>query len=31
MGKEVAYGGLPFLGTGFPVSDVSNIHLILNV
>ena len=31
MGKEVAYGGLPFLGTGYPVPDIANIYLMWNV
>ena len=31
MGKGMAYGGLPFLGTGCPVPDVANIYLIWNV
>ena len=31
MVKRMAYGGLPFPGTSFPVQDVVNIHLIWNV
>ena len=31
MGKGVAYGGLPFPGTGCPVPDVANTYLIWNV
>ena len=31
MGKGMAYGGLPFPGTGCPVPDVANTYLIWNV
>ena len=31
MEKGMAYGGLPFPGTGCPVLDVVNIYLIWNV
>ena len=30
MGKGVAYGSMPFPGTGCPVPDVANIYLIWN-
>ena len=30
VGEGMAYGGLPFPGAGFPVSDVANIYLIWN-
>ena len=30
MGKGIAYGGLPFLGTSCPIPDVANIYLIWN-
>ena len=29
-GEVVAYGGLPFPGTGCPVPDVGNIHIVWN-
>ena len=29
-GEGVAYGGLPFPGTGCPVPDVGNIYLVWN-
>ena len=28
MGEGMAYGGLPFPGTGCPVPDVGNIYLV---
>ena len=31
MGKGMAYGGLPFTGTGCPVPDVVNIYFIRNI
>ena len=31
IGKDMAYGGLPFPGTGCPVPDVGNIYLISKV
>ena len=31
LGKGMAYGGLPFPGTGYPIPDVSNIFLIWNI
>ena len=31
MGKGMAYGHLPFSGTGYPVPDVANIYLIRTV
>ena len=30
MGEGVAYGGLPFSGTGCPVPGVDNIYLVRN-
>ena len=30
MGDGMAYGALPFPGTGCPVPDVGNIYLIWN-
>ena len=30
MGEGIAYGGLPFPGTGCPVPDTDYINLVLN-